>query len=56
MLNWLSANIGTLIALLVLSGIIFAAVFVIVRNKRRGRSSCGCGCANCPMHGACHKK
>jgi hypothetical protein len=26
----------------------------MVRNKRKGKSSCGCGCAGCSMNGSCH--
>ncbi len=52
---WLGANIGTIAVLLVLIVIVSLIVRVIVRDKKAGRSSCGAGCANCPMHGKCHK-
>jgi hypothetical protein len=26
----------------------------MIRDKKAGKSSCGCGCANCAMAGKCH--
>jgi hypothetical protein len=41
---------------LVLAAVVFAIVFSLIRDKRKGRSpSCGAGCENCAMHGCCHK-
>ena len=58
MLNWFQNNIGTIIVLIVLAAVIGAAVFAVVRDKKRGKSffggSCSGGCGNCPMHGKCH--
>ena len=54
---WFAENIGTIIVVAILLLVVGAAVFSIVRSKRKGKSpSCGCGCANCAMHGSCHKK
>ncbi len=53
---WFADNIGTIIVVAILLLVVGAAVFSIVRSKRKGKSpSCGCGCANCAMHGSCHK-
>ena len=43
---------------LVLIGIVALIIVSMVRNKRRGKTSCGCSCAGCPMSGQCtgHKK
>ncbi len=56
MLAWISKNIATILICLVL--IIITAVIIagIVRDKKKGKSSCGCGCADCPMSGTCHNK
>ncbi|MBQ1820939.1 MAG: FeoB-associated Cys-rich membrane protein [Clostridia bacterium] len=52
MQNWL-LTVGIC---LVLGAAIFAIVFSLIRNRRKGRSpSCGAGCASCAMHGCCHK-
>ena len=55
MLNFFISNIGTIIVSLILLIIVGFAVRSLISNKKNGKSSCGCGCANCAMHGACHK-
>lgn len=56
MLTWLTLNWGTVLV----SGILIEVVSLIVikmrKDKRQGKSSCGCNCANCAMHGSCHSK
>ena len=54
MLQWLSANIGTLIICIILLTIVALIVRSLLRQKKQGKSSCGCGCAHCVMHGSCH--
>ncbi len=55
MFAWILGNMATIIICAVLIGIVVAIVVSMVKNKRRGKSSCGCGCANCPMSGSCHQ-
>ena len=55
MFAWILGNMATIIICAVLIGIVVAIIVSMVKNKRRGKSSCGCGCANCPMSGSCHK-
>ncbi|MCR4651450.1 MAG: FeoB-associated Cys-rich membrane protein [Lachnospiraceae bacterium] len=55
MLDWLSHNIGNILVLIVLLCIIAGAVFVMIRDKRKGKSSCGGNCAGCAMNGKCNK-
>ncbi|MDY3030788.1 MAG: FeoB-associated Cys-rich membrane protein [Clostridia bacterium] len=53
MLAWVLNNISTII---ICAAIIAAAVGIIaswIRNKKRGKSSCGCGCQGCAMNGMC---
>ncbi|MDO4565234.1 MAG: FeoB-associated Cys-rich membrane protein [Clostridia bacterium] len=45
---------STLIISLVLAGVVTLIVVRMVKNKRRGKSSCGCNCKDCPMSGKCH--
>lgn len=47
MLSWLSANLTNLViaALLVLA--VGLAVRSMIRNRKAGKSSCGCDCASC---------
>lgn len=56
MLNWLIGNIATIIISLVLILIITSIIYKIIKDKKQGKSSCGCNCANCAMAGSCHKK
>ena len=49
MLAWLSKNIATIIICLVLAVIVALIIFSLVKNKKKGKSSCGCNCAHCAM-------
>lgn len=55
MLEFLSANVGTIIVFLILAIIVVAIVCKIYRDKKKGKSSCGCNCSTCPMANECHK-
>ena len=48
-------NVGTLVVLLAVAAVVALIVFRLIRDKKQGKSSCGCNCADCPMHGGCHK-
>ena len=54
MLSWLSANLINIVLIAVLALITFLLVRGMIRNKKSGKTSCGCGCENCAMHGECH--
>lgn len=54
MLLWIQSNLGTIIISMILLVLVGLAVRSLVREKKSGRSSCGCGCANCAMAGKCH--
>ena len=56
MISWISQNIATIIICLVLALIVTLIIVGLVRDKKKGKSSCGCNCANCAMRGSCHKK
>ena len=54
MLEWLKANLATILISLAL---LAAGVFVVIRMvKDRKKGGCSCGCADCPMRGKCHKQ
>ena len=55
MISWIVANAGTILVLLIVAGCAFLAAGKLVRDRRKGKTSCGCGCANCAMKGSCHK-
>ena len=54
MLEYLTQNLGTILVAAVLAVILLAAVMKIRNDKKKGKSSCGCGCAGCPSQGICH--
>lgn len=56
MLQWLSANLGTILISIVLLAIVILIVVYLLRQKKAGKNSCGAGCAHCAMHGQCHGK
>lgn len=55
MLAWLTENIGTIVVSLILIAVVSLIVARMIKDKKQGKSSCGCGCENCAMHGKCHK-
>ena len=56
MLQWIDANIGTILICLVLIVVVFFIVRSLLRQKKQGKSSCGCNCAHCAMHGSFHSQ
>ena len=56
MLNWLFQNISTILIALGLFCLCFAIIRKILRDKKQGKTSCGCGCSACAMKDACHGK
>ncbi len=54
MLTWLMENMATIIISAVLILVSAAIIASMVRGRRKGKVSCGCGCAGCAMNGACH--
>ena len=56
MFSWLTANLGTILIVLVLIVIVVGIVVKLRKDKKAGRSSCGGNCAHCAMHGSCHQR
>jgi len=56
MMEFLTDNIGNIIVLSVVAVLLFLAVRSMVKDKKNGRSSCGCNCSGCAMSGACHSR
>lgn len=55
MFAWIAENIGTILVSAVLVAIVALIVRKLVKDKKKGKSSCGCNCAHCAMAGTCHK-
>lgn len=56
MWTWIADNIVTVITLLAVLLIIAGAITVLIKDRKKGKSSCGGNCAHCPMGGSCCKK
>ena len=54
MLNFLQLNGGTILLTAVLVLAVVSIIRYLVRQKRQGCSSCGCGCSSCPLSSSCH--
>lgn len=55
MLLWLKENLATLLVAAVLILLVVLVVRKMIRDRKAGKSGCGCGCDHCAMHGNCHK-
>ncbi len=58
MFEWLSANLSTIIVASVLAVIVGLIIYSMIKDKKKGKSSCGgncAGCAGCAMQNTCHK-
>ena len=56
MFAWLTANLGTVLIVLVLLAVVIGIIVKLRKDKKKGVSSCGGNCAHCKMHGACHPR
>lgn len=56
MVQWLTDNLGNILISLLLAAVVILAVHKIIKDKRQGKSSCGCNCSHCAMSGVCHYK
>lgn len=53
---WLLSNMSTIVVCIVLIAVVTAIIVGMIKNKKQGRSSCGCGCQNCAMRNSCHSR
>lgn len=53
-MSWIIDNLGTIVVGLLLAAVVTAITIRLVKNKKAGKNSCGCGCQGCAMAGACH--
>lgn len=52
-MTWILANIWTIVVSLILIAIVTLIIIKLIKDKKKGRSSCGCNCGSCPMSGSC---
>lgn len=55
MLEFLQANLASIIVGAIVFVIIAAVVIKLILDKKNNKSSCGAGCSGCPSSGICHK-
>ncbi|MGN1062664.1 MAG: FeoB-associated Cys-rich membrane protein [Candidatus Scatosoma sp.] len=53
MKQWLTENLSTIIIAAILLAVLTAITTVLIKNKKKGKSPCGCGCKDCALHGCC---
>ena len=53
-MDWLMNNWGTIVVGFAVAAVIALIIINYVRKKKQGKSTCGCGCADCPMKNKCH--
>lgn len=55
-MGWLIENLGTIIALAILIAVILLIAVKLIKDKKKGKLSCGCNCAYCAMTSSCHEQ
>ena len=56
MFTWITENLATILISAVLLLVVVLIIRKLVKDKKKGKSSCGCNCAHCAMSGYCHQK
>lgn len=54
MMEWLYVNWINILIISLVIVLVALAVISMIRDKKAGKSSCGCNCSNCAMAGKCH--
>ena len=52
----IAENAGTILISLALAGLVTLIVIRLRKDKKQGKSPCGCNCGSCPMAGSCHRQ
>ena len=53
-MQWIADNIGSILVCLAVFGLLALLVASLVKQKKQGKTTCGCGCEHCAMRCACH--
>jgi preprotein translocase subunit SecG len=56
MVEFLLANGGTILVIVILLAVVALILLHMKKDRKAGKSSCGCKCSHCPNAGACHKE
>lgn len=55
MLEFITANLATILICAVLAVVVGLVIRSMAKDKKSGKTSCGCGCSGCAMKDQCHK-
>lgn len=55
-MKWLFENLSTIIIFAVLAAVIVLIIKSMRKDKKSGKSSCGCNCASCALSKSCHER
>lgn len=56
MIEWITINFGTILISIILILIVGGITIKLYKDKKKGKSSCGCSCGDCPSANRCHNK
>ena len=56
MIDFLGQHWGSLLVIALLAMILIGIIVQFFKNKKKGKSTCGCGCAHCPSAGMCRHR
>lgn len=54
MLEFLTGNLATILVSIILLAVVGLIIRKLVRDRKKGKSTCGCGCKDCPSASLCH--
>ncbi len=52
----MSLNTADIVIILILAALVAWIIRSLIRDRKRGKCSCGGSCGACPMSDCCHKK
>ena len=56
MFQGIADNAGTILISLMLIGLVAWIIIGLRKDKKQGKSACGCNCSSWPMSGSCHRQ
>jgi len=56
MLEWIKGNFPTIFTAAVITALIVLAMIKLIKDKKTGKSSCGCCCDRCSSANICHRE
>ena len=54
MLDFFVNNWGTLLAGVIVLAVVILVIVKLIRDKKKGKKSCGCDCGHCTVSAGCH--